>query len=408
MPHIKRLPSAARSWTCPAQSSLAVWDRTAISPVAECASSTSSAAPARIRTSSLIGDHADRSRFDVRLGTVGSPGALQEDAERMGFPTFALGADRRSGYPGAILRLARRLRSEQVDVIQTHLLDGCFVGLAAARLARTPVAIFTAHHSHEIPLQDRRWLTAVDRLCAGPLCDAIIAPSAQMRDTLVRVHRVLAGEGDRGAPRVRARPARPCEGARRCGSPGARARREDRAHRDRAYVLDREPRGPRQGVRAGGSGGAGGDARARRARATPGRSVHSAGAWESGDRLHCLGPRGDVVDLLAATDLFVHPARAESFAMVIVEAMAMACPVVATPVGIAPEVVVDGRTGILSESPEPEGLARALERALAVRDRWDTMGEEARRSAARFPAAGMVRSYEDLYERLLRRDRDQA
>ena len=74
-----------------------------------------------------------------------------------------------------------------------------------------------------------------------------------------------------------------------------------------------------------------------------------------GDRLRCLGPRADVVDLLAATDLFVHPARAESFAMVIVEAMAMACPVVATPVGIAPEVVVDGRTGILSESAEPEG-----------------------------------------------------
>lgn len=348
----------------------------------------------------LIGDHTDRGRFDVRLATVGSAGTLQEDAARMGFPTFALGADRRSGYPQAIPRLARRLRAEQIDLIQTHLLDGCVVGLAAAKLARTPGAIFTAHHSHEIPVHNRLRLTAVDRLCAGPLCDAIIAPSVQMRDTLVRVHRVRPEKvtvAHHGFELDRLDPAKAHGDAVR-RELGLDGRTVLTAIGRNYWIKNQEAL-----VRAF----------ARVAPEAPEATLVLAGPGDNGalrelsrslgvdDRLHCLGPRGDVVDLLAATDLFVHPARAESFAMVIVEAMAMACPVVATPVGIAPEVVIDGRTGILSESPEPEGLARALKRALAVRERWGTMGEEARRSAAHFPAAAMVRSYEELYERLL-------
>ena len=273
----------------------------------------------------LIGAHADRSRYDIRLGTVGSSGALQEAAERMGLQTFALGADHRSGYPGAIIRLAKRLRDEQVDVIQTHLLDGCFVGLAAARLARTPVAIFTAHHSHEIPVHDRRWLTAVDRLCAGPLCDAIIAPSAQMRDTLVRVHRVPPEKVTvvhHGFELDRLDPARADRDAvrRELGLDG----RTVLTAIGRTYWIKNQEALVR--------------AFARVAPAAPDATLVLAGAGDAGslralgrslgvgDRIHCLGPRRDVVDLLAATDLFVHPARAESFAMVIVEAMAMATP----------------------------------------------------------------------------------
>ena len=64
-----------------------------------------------------------------------------------------------------------------------------------------------------------------------------------------------------------------------------------------------------------------------------------------GDRVVLCGPRDDVPDVLAAVDVFVHPAVAESFGMVIVEAMAMARPVLSTPVGIAPEVISAGETG---------------------------------------------------------------
>jgi glycosyltransferase involved in cell wall biosynthesis len=119
------------------------------------------------------------------------------------------------------------------------------------------------------------------------------------------------------------------------------------------------------------------------------------------ERLRVLPRRTDVPELLAATDLFVHPALAESFAMVIIEAMALACPVVSAPVGIAPEVVEDGVTGVLSKDGDVDSLTGALRAALGMRDRWDEMGAAARRRALEFPASHMVESYERLYVQLL-------
>jgi glycosyltransferase involved in cell wall biosynthesis len=85
--------------------------------------------------------------------------------------------------------------------------------------------------------------------------------------------------------------------------------------------------------------------------------------------------------------------------MVIVEAMAMGRPVVTTPVGIAPEVVEDGVSGVLARDGSVSGLGEALERALASRDRWAAFGAEAARRAQEFRAERMVAEYERLYER---------
>ena len=74
-------------------------------------------------------------------------------------------------------------------IVQTHLVDGSVVGLAAARLARTPVAVMTAQGRRELPFHGRK-LVWTERLCAGPLCDHIIAPSHDALRTLIRVARV--------------------------------------------------------------------------------------------------------------------------------------------------------------------------------------------------------------------------
>ena len=103
---------------------------------------------------------------------------FQDDMRSLGVLTFALGARSRAAYPAAIARLARKLRRQRIEVVQTHLVDGSFVGLTAARLARTPVVVMTAHHSHELPFHGRR-LIWPERLCTGPLCDHIIAPSPE-------------------------------------------------------------------------------------------------------------------------------------------------------------------------------------------------------------------------------------
>ena len=348
----------------------------------------------------LIGDHADREAFDVRLATVGPAGALQADASRMGLESFALAAGARTGYPAATLALARRLRRDRIDVLQTHLLDGSLVGLTAARLARTQVALLTAHHSHEIPLLRRRSLTAVERLCARSLCDAIIAPSGQMGETLVKFHRVPAEkvhvihhgfELDRLNPDVvdgtQARAELGLEGKVVLTSIGRGYWMKNQEALLRAFVAI-SPRAPDAALLLVGHGDQ-----------VPLRGL--ARALGVQERVHFLGGRDDVPELLAATDLFVHPALAESFAMVIVEAMAMSCPVVSTPVGIAPEVVRDGETGVLAADGTTDALAAALLKALSMRERWAAMGAAARGVASEFPAGRMVRAYEALYMDLL-------
>jgi glycosyltransferase involved in cell wall biosynthesis len=116
-----------------------------------------------------------------------------------------------------------------------------------------------------------------------------------------------------------------------------------------------------------------------------------------------LAPRDDVPNVLAACDLFIHPALAESFGFAVVEAMAMRLPVVATPVGIAREVIEDGVSGFTISGTDPDSIYMAITAALASRDRWPDLGMEARRRALRFTPERWVSDHERLYEKWIQR-----
>lgn len=93
------------------------------------------------------------------------------------------------------------------------------------------------------------------------------------------------------------------------------------------------------------------------------------------DRVLFLGRRFDIVSLLWASDMLVLPSAYESSALVITEALASGLPVIATPVGCARDVIVDGRNGFVVER-EPRAFAERMERIAAA-------GEGAWSSAAR-------------------------
>jgi glycosyltransferase involved in cell wall biosynthesis len=73
-----------------------------------------------------------------------------------------------------------------------------------------------------------------------------------------------------------------------------------------------------------------------------------------------LGYREDIPVWMAASDVVVNPAVREGLPYVILEALAMARPVVATAVGGVPEVIVDGKTGRLVHSGDIQALTQAV------------------------------------------------
>jgi glycosyltransferase involved in cell wall biosynthesis len=113
-----------------------------------------------------------------------------------------------------------------------------------------------------------------------------------------------------------------------------------------------------------------------------------------------IGPRSDIRELLASFDAFLHPAIAESFGMVIIEAMAMGLPIMSTAVGIAPDVI-GHEQGVLAASPSVLDLKRALTELVERRGVWPAMGVAARTTARDFTAERMAQEHLSLYRRLL-------
>jgi glycosyltransferase involved in cell wall biosynthesis len=348
----------------------------------------------------LIAKHTDHDRFRMEVGSLEPAGGLQEGLREIGIPTFDMGATRRRQYPLAALRLAGRLRRTKADVLHTHLFRASLVGLLAAKIARTRLAIFTGHHSHEVPLHQRRLLFEVDRLAARWLADVIISPSQEMRDTFIDVygcrpdrvevieHGIDLSSFDPDAVTGSAvRAELGLNGKLVFGAISKHfwvknldalvrafsviAERDADAH---LVVLGIGDRGPLTEL------------------------VHTLGL---DSRVSILEPRRDIPQVLAAFDVFVHPALAESFGLAFVEAMAMRRPIVATPVGIAGDVLEDGVSGIRIDGTDVDSILEAMTRALELRDRWPELGAEARRRALTFTPERWVEAHERLYERRL-------
>ena len=116
------------------------------------------------------------------------------------------------------------------------------------------------------------------------------------------------------------------------------------------------------------------------------------------------GMRSDVPEIISCSDLFVLPSVNEGFGVVLLEAMAMRCPIVATNVGGVPEVVLDGETGILVPPGDPVPLARGIIQLLKDPSIALKMAECGyQRLKACFDIRETVSKTEHLYKELLER-----
>ena len=110
------------------------------------------------------------------------------------------------------------------------------------------------------------------------------------------------------------------------------------------------------------------------------------------DKVFFTGYRTDAIQLMSEFDMFVFPSIWEGFGLVLLEAMALSKPIIASNVSAIPEIVVDGETGFLVTPKDVSGLKNAMKKLIVSPDRRKLMGEKGRkRLKSEFSVEKMVK-----------------
>lgn len=99
---------------------------------------------------------------------------------------------------------------------------------------------------------------------------------------------------------------------------------------------------------------------------------------EEGCRIHFLGLRNDVADVVGECDCYVHTSEAETCTYAVTESMAAGIPAVVMEAGAAREQVVDGATGYVVARGDVEGMVGAIVELANDADLRMRMGKQAR------------------------------
>jgi len=114
------------------------------------------------------------------------------------------------------------------------------------------------------------------------------------------------------------------------------------------------------------------------------------------------GYRKDIPEIMAALDIFAFPSHAESFGVVLIEAMAMERPVVSTNCDGVVDIVVDGQTGIYVHPRNAGELANALTTLINDAALREKMGKAGRRRVEElFDQRKQLNKIEEVYYGLL-------
>lgn len=118
--------------------------------------------------------------------------------------------------------------------------------------------------------------------------------------------------------------------------------------------------------------------------------------------VHFTGPCEDPLAALRGMQIFVHPSWAEAFPYVVLEAMSLARPIVASDVGGVGEAVIDGDSGLLVPARDSGALAGALIELLDDPARAQRLGEAAlSRVSNRFSLEAMIDGLTAVYDEIV-------
>jgi glycosyltransferase involved in cell wall biosynthesis len=273
----------------------------------------------------------------------------------------------RSALPGALAGLCRFARDTDAEILHGHLFEPTLLAaLAAQRQGRC--FLFTRHHSDALyrignPIKRALYLS-VERFL-NHRARLVIAPARRVRDLLVERE---------GVPPSRVRLVPYPQSRQRFAAirpEDIQRARHEISDGDAAVLVCVSRLHPEKGLpflleALSAITLSGRNVVLRIAGTGPERASLEKLATKLGlgGRVRFLGWRTDVLCLLAAADLVVHPSLQEALPSAVIEALALSKPVVATDVSGVPDILADGAYGRIVLPGDVESLRVGLEEAL--------------------------------------------
>ncbi|HWF60297.1 MAG TPA: glycosyltransferase family 4 protein [Nitrospira sp.] len=346
----------------------------------------------------LLFDRLNRSKFSPLL-ICPEPGPFVGRMKAKGIPTNVVRLTPLFNLV-ALIRLAYLLKRNDVTILQTHGARANVYGRLAAWLAGVPCVVSTVHNSirdYDVNSIQRYVYSTILRVVL-PLTDRVICVSEALRQDVIA-----------DCPGVAPKTTTVWNGIDpalfSCGGDRNKIRREwwagsgpviltvarlteQKGHR---FLIEALPalltEWPSLVCLFVGEGEC--------------RESLRALAREKGVEQSCrfAGARNDVVDWYAAADVVVLPSLSEGFPFVVLEALAMSRPVVATHVGGVPEIIHDGSTGLLVPPRSSQALESAIRNVLRDPDWAARMAKVGQKEVfERFTVGKMVQGTVRIFE----------
>lgn len=306
---------------------------------------------------------------------------------------FLRGGDDRIYSPAHVLSLARRLH--EFDLVQSYLFPAQLWVASAAVLAKRSVPLVTTEQSTH-NYRRRWWYRPADRW----MYSRYRAIACNSRETLESLVRWVPGAKPRacvipnGVPIERFESAQPPPRASVLpddGSPLLMFVARIEPEKDHATLLRALAQVPEARLALVGEGVL--------------RPQMEALAASLGirERVHFLGRRPDVPQLLKLADVYVHSSHWEGFGVAAVEAMAAGMPVIVSDVPGLSQVV--GSAGLLFPPGDADCLARHIRSLLASEPLRRQLAQAGRARARSFSIERSVEAYINLYQSVLEETR---
>jgi glycosyltransferase involved in cell wall biosynthesis len=336
-------------------------------------------------------------RYEPMVVCIHDAGPIGEEIRRTGVRFEVLGLNPGLARPLDILKLRDFLIAADPTIVHTFLLTGSLYGRFAAMMADVPVVIGTEVNIYE----NKRPSHALVEQWLMRRTDAVVASAESVKNFYVRqvdadpakveviynavdwsqLEKTLSRDQLRDAVGI----------PRQAMAAGIIARlTKQKAHPVLFEAMARTPALANLHLLVVGDGELRDELRQR------------CGALGLQDRVHFVGARRDLGNILGAIDFFTMPSLWEGLPLSLVLAMGAGLPVVATRVAGIPEVVKHEISGLLVEPGDSAALGREMARLVDSADLRGSLGEQAREFVLpRFGFDHYVESITALYDRLI-------